>query len=151
MVGRFVQEQHVGARQKQTAQRHTTLFTPRKVTNHSVPRRQTQSIRSNFHLRFNIRTGRSNNGFKTSLFSSQGIKVSIRFRVGVIYRIELFLRLHHFAHTFFDRLTNRHIRIERWFLRQVTDVDPRHRDGFPFDIRIDTRHDLKEGRLTRAI
>ena len=50
VVRRLIEQQHVGARKQKPAQSHTSLFTARQILDHSIPGREPQRIRCNFHL-----------------------------------------------------------------------------------------------------
>ncbi len=54
VVGRFVENQHVGVRQQQSAQRDTAFFTARQVFYCRVPRRQAQRVGGDIELAFEI-------------------------------------------------------------------------------------------------
>ena len=145
VIGRFVEQEHIRTRKQKAAQRHTALFTTRKMTNLGVPRRQTQRISGNFHLRRSIRTGSGNDGFQASLFSSQSIEIGVRLSIRGINSIKLGLRLHHFAHAFFDSLSNRCFRIKLRFLRQITDFEIVLPRDFAVNLLVNTGHNLQQG------
>lgn len=67
VVGGFVQQQHVRARQQQATQGHTAFFTPGQVFDHRIPGRQAQGIRRNFELVLRGITGRGDDGFQLGL------------------------------------------------------------------------------------
>ena len=152
VVGRLVQQQHVGGRQQQAAQRHTTLFTTGEHANFGIPRRQTQCIGGHFQLAIEVvAIAGLQNRFQLALLGGQRIKVGIRLGVSGIHLIQARLGVldhadrffHHFAHGFF--------RIELRLLRQVTDVEVRHRPCLTFEFGIDAGHDFQQGGLTRAV
>ena len=111
VVGRFIEQKHVGTRKQKTAERHAALFAARKNTDLCIPRRQSKRIGCDFHLGCSIGTGSRDDCLKTGLFSGQRIKIRIRLSVGCIHRIQFGLSLHHFAHAFFNRFTNGFFRI----------------------------------------
>ena len=43
MVRRFVEQQHVGTREQQAAERDAALFTTGEVADHGIPRRKAQA------------------------------------------------------------------------------------------------------------
>ena len=151
MVGGLVQQQHVGTRQKQAAQGHAALFATREVPDLGIPRRQTQGIGRNFHLRGGVGAGRRDDGFQTRLLSRQGIKVGIGLGVGGVHGVKLGLRLHHFAHALFDGLSHGGFGIELRLLRQITDLEIVLPGDFAVDVLVDAGHDLQKGRFARAV
>ena len=52
VVGRLVQQQHVGLGEQQLAQRHAALLATGEHANLGVPRRQAQGVGGNFKLVF---------------------------------------------------------------------------------------------------
>ena len=50
MVGRFVEQQHVGMLQKHLAERDATFFTAGQRSDHGIERRQPHGIRGDFQL-----------------------------------------------------------------------------------------------------
>ena len=144
VVCRFVKQQHIRAREQQTAQRHTAFFTAGKHTDFGVPGRQTQSVSRNFHLCFHIGAGRGNDCLQTGLLGSKRIKVGIGFGIGGIHGIEFCLRLNHLSHSLLNCLTDSLFGIELRLLRQIPDIETGHRNGFAFNIRIHTGHDFEQ-------
>ena len=122
VVCRFVKKQHVGLRQKQSAQCHTALFAAREVLDHRVPRGQTQGVRGNFHLCRCVRSSRRNNGFKFGLFGRKRVKVRIGLGVSRIDFFKALLRGHHFAHALFDAGSHSRFGIKLRLLRQIPDL-----------------------------
>ena len=145
VIGRFVEQEHIRTRKQKSAQCHTALLTTRQMSDLGLPRRQTQRISGNFHLRRSIRTGSSNDGFQASLFSSQGIKIGVWLSIRGINSIELGLRLHHFAHAFFNSLSNRCLRIKLRFLRQITNFEIVLPRDLAVNLLVNTGHNLQQG------
>ena len=152
VVGRLVEQQHVGAREQQLAQRHAALFTAREVLDLGVPRRQAQRVGGDFQLQFNVvtRTG-GDDGFQAGLFFGQLVEVRIGFGIRGVDRFELLLCVHHLTQAALDFLAHRLGGVELRLLRQVADVQVGHRRGFAFDVLVEAGHDLEHGRLARAV
>ena len=151
VVRRFVEKKHVRAREKQAAERHAALFAPRKVPDLRIPRRQTQRVGGDFHLRFGVRTRGGDDRFEARLFGGERVEVRVGLGVGGVHGVKLRLRLDDFAHALFDGFAHGLFGIELRLLREVADLDPGHRNGFAFDVRVNARHDLEERRLACAV
>ena len=87
----------------------------------------------------------------SSLFGGERVEVRVGFGVGGVHGVKLRLRLDDFAHALFDGFAHGLFGIELRLLREVADLDPGHRNGFAFDVRVDPRHDLEERRLAGAV
>ena len=151
VVGRFVQKEHVGARQKQAAQGHTALFAARKVFDFGFPRRQTQRVGGNFHLCGGVGAGRGDDRFQARLFGRKGVKIGVGLGVGRVDGVELCLRLHDFAHALFNRLTDRGLRVELRLLRQIADLQIVLPGDFAVDVLVDAGHDLEKRGFAGAV
>ena len=75
----------------------------------------------------------------------------IFFGIGGVHGFELGLRFKYFAQARFDFLAHGFFWIELRFLRQVADVQARHRHGFALDVGVETGHDFQQRRLARAV
>ncbi len=152
VVGRLVEQQHVGARQQQLAQRHAALFAARQVLDARVPRRQAQGIGGDFELQLDVVAGAGgNDGFQAGLLFGQLVEVGIRLGVGDVDGFELLLCVHHLTQTALDFLAHGFGGIELRLLRQVADIQVGHRRGFALDVLVEAGHDLEHGRLARAV
>ncbi|MCY1217946.1 hypothetical protein D9M72_298770 [compost metagenome] len=152
VVGRFVEQQHVGARQQQAAQRHAALFTAGEMLDLRVPRRQAQRVGGDFQLQFDVVAvaGRQD-GFVLGLVGGQCVEVGVRFGIGRVDLVELLARLEHAAQRLFHRFAHGLLGIELRFLWQVADVQVRHRRGFALDFLVEAGHDLEYRGLARAV
>jgi len=155
VVGRFVEQQHVGLGQQQAAQRHPALFTTGQVADDGIPGRQAQRVGGDFHLVLDVvgaaGGGGRDDGFEFSLFGGQGVEIGVRLGVGGVDLVQALLGGDHGAQAFFDGLADRVLGVELRFLRQVADVQARHGRGFAFDFAVHACHDLQQRRLARAV
>ncbi|MCY1346901.1 hypothetical protein D9M69_329990 [compost metagenome] len=152
VVGRFVQQQHVGSRQQQAAQGYATLLATGEVFDLGVPRRQAQGVGGDFQLTLQVvAVGGLEDGFQLGLLGGQGVEVGIRLGVGGIDFVQAGLGLFDLAYGLFDDVTHALGRIQLGFLGQVADLDARHRPGFTIDLGVHPGHDAQEGRLARAV
>ena len=151
VVRRFVEQEHVRAREEQTAERDAAFFAAREVTDLRVPGRQTERVRGDFHLGFGVGARGGDDRFEACLFGGERVEVRIGFGVGRVDGVQLRLRLHHLTHALFDRFTDGVLGVQLRLLREVADVDAGHRHGFAFVLLIHARHDAKERGLPRTV
>jgi len=118
VVGRLVQQQHVGLRQQQAAQGNAAFLAAGKFLDLRLPRRQAQCVGGDFELVLDVvaRTG-GQYGFVLGLLDGELVEVGIRFGIGGVDRVELLLRIERFAEAFLDRAANRLLGVELRFLR----------------------------------
>ena len=151
MVGRFVEQQHVGFGQQQTAQRNTALLAARQLVDFGVPRRQAQCVGGDLELMLGIGTGIGQQCFVLGLFGCKLVEIRIRFGISGINLIELFLRVEHFTESLFHRFAHGLLGIQLRLLLQETDVQIRHRRRFAVVFLVDTGHDLEQAGFSRAV
>ncbi|MCY1214074.1 hypothetical protein D9M72_258780 [compost metagenome] len=152
VVGRFVEQQHVGARQQQAAQRHAALFTAGEMFDLRVPRRQAQRVGGDLQLQLGVvAVARGQDGFVLGLIGGQRVEVGVRLGIGRIDLVELLARLEHAAQGLFHRLAHGLLGVELRLLRQVADVQVRHRRGLALDLLVEAGHDLEQRGLARAV
>lgn len=152
VVGRFVQQQHVGSRQQQAAQRYAALFAAGQVLDLGIPRRQAQGVGGDFQLAFQVvSVGCLQDRLQLGLLGGQGVEVGIRLGIGGIDLVQPRLGLLDLADGLFDDVAHGGLRVQLGLLRQVADVDPRHRPGLAFDLGVDAGHDPQQGGLARAV
>jgi hypothetical protein len=75
VVGRLVQQQHVGARQQQLAQRDAALFAAGEGLDRCVPGRQAQGIGGEVELVLGVGARGGDDGFEPGLFLGQLVEV----------------------------------------------------------------------------
>ncbi|MNQ01434.1 hypothetical protein D3C85_140940 [compost metagenome] len=152
MVGRLVEQQHVGFRQQQLAQCHAALFTTGQHADGGVPWRQAQRVGGHFQLQIQIAAvGSRDDRFQACLFRGQGVEIGVFLGIRGVHGFQLGLRFKHFAQARFDFLAHGFCRVQLRFLRQVADVQARHRHGFALDVGVDACHDFQQGRFAGAV
>ncbi len=152
VVGRFVQQQHVGGRQQQAAQGHTALFTTGQVLDARIPGRQAQGVGGNVQLALQVvAVGGLQDGLELGLLGGQLVEVGIGFGIGGVDLVQACLGVLDHADRFLDYFTHRLVRVQLRFLRQVANVDVGHRTGFAVEFLVDARHDPQQGRFTGAV
>ena len=151
VVGRFVEQQHVGLFEQQLGQGDAALFAAGQVADHGVPGRQTQRVGGDLHLVFGIGTGGGDDRLQPGLFLGQLVEVGFRVGVGGIDLVQLGLRLHYLAERRFDFLAHRLGRVELRFLRQVADRDAGQMLHFTVVLLVGPGHDAQDGGFARTV
>ena len=151
VVGGFVEQQHVGFGQQQTAKGDAAFFAAREHADLGVPRRQAQRVGSDLELVLRVSAAAGDDGLELGLFGGQRVKVGVRFTVGGVDGLQPGLGGKHRTHAGLDTFTHSVRVIELGFLRQVADVQVRHGHGLALDLGVQTGHDLEQGGLARAI
>ncbi|OQC01850.1 MAG: hypothetical protein BWX79_02870 [Alphaproteobacteria bacterium ADurb.Bin100] len=144
VVGRLIEQQHVGAAEQQPAQRHTALLTTRQFADHGLPGRQAQRIGGNFQLVFGGVSRGGNDGLQLGLFGRQRFEIGIFLGVSRVDLVQALLRRLDLSHATFNGLPHGLVRIHLGLLRQVSDLQARHGDGFALDLLVQSGHDLEQ-------
>ena len=84
-------------------------------------------------------------GFQFSLLGRECVKVGVFFSVGCIDFFESGLRSLHFAHAAFNRFAHGFVGVHLGLLRQVTNFEAGHGNGFAFNFLVDAGHDFQQG------
>ena len=90
-------------------------------------------------------------GFELGLLGGQLVEVGIRLGVRGVDLIQTRLGILDVANRLFHHFAHGLARIELRFLRQVADIQLRHRPRFTVELGVDTRHDFQQGGLARAV
>ena len=86
VVGRFVEQQHVGLRQQQPAQRHAAPLAAGDAVDVGVPGRQPQRVRGDFELALEVvAVGRGEQRLELRLLGGDLVEVRVGFGVGRIH------------------------------------------------------------------
>ena len=151
MVGRLVEQQHVGLGEQQPAQRDAALFAARQRTDLRIPRRQAQRVGRDLELVLGIAAARREYRLIFGLLGGELVEVGVGLGVGGVDFVELLFRFRRFAEAFLHRLAHGLVRIELRLLRQKTDAHVGHRYRFAVEVLVLARHDLEQARLARAV
>ena len=152
VVGRLVEQQHVGLGQQQAAQRDAALLAARKHADLGVPRRQAQRVGGDLELQVGVfAAGRGDQRLELVLLGGQRVEVGIGLGVGGVHLVQALLGREHAADALLDRLAHGLAGLELRLLRQKADLQVRHRRGFAFDVLVEAGHDLQQRRLARAV
>jgi hypothetical protein len=151
VVGRLVEQQHVGLRKEQAAQRDTALLAARQVRDLRVPRRQTQRVRGDLELMLGVGAGGCDHGLVFRLLLGELVEVGVRLGVRCIDRVELLLGFEHIAEAFLDGLAYGFLGVDLRLLRQKADAQVRHRDRFAVEVLVLAGHDAQKRGLPRAV
>ena len=89
--------------------------------------------------------------FQLGLLGRQLVEVGIGLGIGRIDLVQPRLGGEHAADALLHRLAHRLRRVELRLLRQVADVQPRHRHGLAFDVLVQAGHDLQQRGLAAAV
>ena len=133
VVGRLVEQQHVGLGQQQAAQRDAALFAAGQHADLGVPGRQAQRVGGDLELVLGVGAGGGDDGFQLGLLGGQRVEIGVRLAIGGVDLFELGLGREHLAHGLFDALAHGVLGVELGLLRQVADVQAGHRRGLALD------------------
>jgi hypothetical protein len=152
MVGRLVEEQHVGLGEEEPAQRDAALLAARERPYLRVPRRQAQRVgRDLEQVLVAAAARRRDHGFVLGLLGRELVEIGVGLRVGGVDRLELLLRLGDLAQALLDRLAHALVGIELGLLRQKADAHVGHRLGLAVELGVLARHDPEQARLAGAV
>ena len=82
VVGRLVEQEHVGLGQQQLTQGNAPLFTAREQPDFGVPGRQSQGVGGDFELVLGVGAGAGDDGLHIGLLGGELVKVSVFLGVG---------------------------------------------------------------------
>ena len=154
MVGGLVENQHVGIRQQQPAQRDAALLAPRQVGDRRVPRRQAQRVGGDLQLAVQVPgTGGFDFFLQFGLLCQQLIHLVVghrfgEFHVHLVERLEQSLGL---GDPELDVAAHIETVVQFRLLRQVTDANTGLRTGLTVVLLVDAGHDAQQGRFAGAV
>src|ERR1700722_6911481 len=154
VIGRLIEQQHVGLGQEQAAQRNATLLPAGQLSHHRVPGRQTQRIGRNFQLAFQLPAADCIDlVLHLGLLFQSLVHFVIRHRLGepVADGVETVDQALHIADPFADHLAYGFGFIEQGFLRQVAHLDARLRARLALDVLFDPGHDFQQCGFAGAV
>ena len=157
VVGRFVEQEHIGLLKQQTAQCHTTALTAREVLDRPVGRRTAEGIHGTLELTVHVPcVGRVDDVLNLGLTSHEllhAVGVFVVFgqcKLGVylvVFAQCIIHPLHTFHHVFLHRLGG----VELWVLRQVAHRVARTPHYIALILLVDTGNDFHECGLTCSV
>ena len=106
MVGRLIQQQHVGLREQQLAQSHATFFTTGEVADHGLPWGQAQCICGDFKLVFTIGACGSDDSLEFALLGREFVKIGVGLCIGRVNFFQTVFSGQYVAHATFHRLAH---------------------------------------------
>ncbi len=152
VVGRLVQQQHVRAREQQTAQCDTAALTPGQHADIGIPRRQAQCFGGHFQLALEVVGVRGlDQVFQLGLTRGEGVEIGVRLGVGGIDFIKFGLGVLDVSQGFFHALAHVLGIIQFRLLGKVADIQTRHGTCFAVVVLIDAGHDAQQRGLARAV
>ena len=152
MVGRFIEQKHVGLRQEQATQRNAALLATGELADIGIPGRQAQRIGGDFELAFKrVRIGHRQQTFQALLFGRKLVEIGAFLGVCGIHLIETLLRMDDLGNALFDDFTHRLVGIESRFLFEIADLGPWIGARLTLKIGIRAGHDAQHGRFAGTI
>jgi hypothetical protein len=147
----LVEQQHVGLREQQPAQRDAALLAAGQVLDLRVPRRQAQRVGRDLELVLAVRPGGGDHRLEPRLLLGQLVEVRVGLGVRGVNLVEPLLRGEDVAESLLDALAHRLRRIELRLLREEPDAHVRHRDRLAVEVPVLAGHDPEQRRLARAV
>ena len=152
MVGRFVEQQHVGFRQQQAAQRDAALLATGELADIGFPRRQAQRVGGDLELALErMRVGHREQVFEALLLGGELVEIGAFLGVGRIDLVEALLRIDDLGHAFFDHFAHGLVGVELRLLFEEADLGARVGSRLALEVGIGAGHDPKHGRFAGAI
>ncbi len=152
VVGRFVEQQHVGLRQQQPAQRDAAPLAARDLRDVGVPRRQAQRVGGHLELVVEVvAVGRLDDRLELRLLGGDLVEVGVRLGVGRIDGLELRERVRDVGDRHLDVAAHVLGRIELGLLREEADLDAGLRSRLALEILVHAGHDPQQRGLARAV
>ena len=148
VVGRLVEQQHVGLGQQQAAQRHAALLAAGQLADHRIPGRQAQRIGRDFELALQLPAAdRVDLVLHLGLLFHELVHFIVRHGLGefVADGVEAVDQALYVADAFADHLANGFGLIQQGFLGQVAHLDARLCPRLALDVLVDAGHDLQQG------
>ena len=151
VIGRLVQQQHVRLGQQQAAQGDTALLAARQQSHLGFPWRQAQGVGGDLKLVLGVSPRAANDGLHLGLLFGERVEISVFFAVSGVDFFQPRFGLEDIAHARFNAFAHGLLGVQLRLLRQITNIQTRHGDGFAFKLLVNTRHDLEQGGLAGTI
>ena len=146
VVGGLVEEQQVGARQEEAAERHPAPFTAGEGGDVGVGRREPQGVHGDLQLAVEIPcAGGVDAVLELSLFGEQLVEVGVRLSHGRAHLVEADQETLDLGHPVGDVAGHVLVRVELRLLWQKPDREPGREAGFAGEAVIGPSHDLQQG------
>jgi hypothetical protein len=152
MVGRLVEQQHVGLGQQQPAERDAATLPARELGDVGIPGREAQGVGGDLERALQIvSVGGLDQVLELGLLLRQGIEVRIRLGIGRIDRVEPLQGALIWPSASSTLPRTSLVASSPGLLRQKADLDAGLRTRLALDLGIETGHDLQQGRFARAV
>ncbi len=154
MVGRLIEQQHVGLREQQPAQRYAPSFATGKLGHIGIPGRQPQRVGGDIESPLDLpAVDRVDLVLQLALLFEQLVHLVFVERLGELVAdlVEALDERNGVGDAFLDVAAHVLIFIEMRLLRQEAHAHARLRDGFAVELPVDARHDLEQARFARAV
>ncbi len=148
MVGRLIEQQHVGGRQQESTQRDAPFLASREGTDLRLPGRQAQGVGGDLQLAFQLPAAGGVDGvLQLGLFLQERRHLVVRHGLGELVAdlVEFFQQLEGGADPFHDRGAYVFRVIELGLLRQEADTDTGLRTSLAVKGRVRSGHDAQQG------
>ena len=154
VVGRLVEQQHVGPLQQQPAQRHAAPLAAREVTHFGVARREAQRVHRDLELAVELpRVHRVDPVLQLRLLLEQRVHRVVVHRLGELRRdrLELGEQRARLGDALVHDVEHGLGLVELRLLRQEADAQPLVRPRDADELLVDAGHDLEQRALARAV
>ena len=152
VVGGLVEQQHVGLREQQLAERDAAPLAARDLRDVGVPGRQAQRVGGDLELALEVVAVRGlDDRLELRLFGGDLVEVRVGLRVGGVDRVEARQGVLDLAHRDLDVAAHVLRRVELRLLLQEADLDAGLRPRLALELLVDARHDPQQGGLARAV
>ena len=152
VVGGLVEQQQIGSRQQQPAERDPASLTAGEHAHLGVARRAPQGVHGDLDVALDVpRAGRVDLVLERGLLGTDLLEVGIGVaphRQHLVVPLEQGLGLADAVHDVAEHVLRR---VEPGLLREVADREPRGQAGLADEAVIGARHDAEERRLARAV
>src|SRR5713101_5299560 len=152
MVGRFVEQQHVGLAQEQPAERHAAALAARQCLDLGLGRRAAQRVHGDLDRALEVpAVAGVDLLLQLGLLGDQLVHVGVGVGEGVRHLLEARQQTRHVAGAFHDVAQNVFLGVELGLLLQHADPGALGRPGLAGEIVVVAGHELEQGRFSGAV
>ena len=154
VVGRLIEQKHIGLTQQKTTQSHTSAFTSTQSRNQRFGRRTLQGVHSTLQFGIEFPSAALLDFLgQIALALNQRIHFIIRHRFAELHAdfVVFIQQINHFLHTLLHDFQNSLVRIHLGLLLQITHTITRSPYHFAFIRFFNARDNLHQGRFTRTV